>query len=85
MKKIILLLSLSLTSFLSCSKANDTLDAFDSAGCISTLVRLSNNDDDLSCSELNRELDKLERDCSRFLDEDSRASIAVIKALCQDN
>lgn len=85
MKKTVLLTFFVLINILSCSKTKDTLDAFDSVGCINTLSKLSNNEDDLSCSELSSELNKLERDCGRYLNEDSRASIAAIKALCTDN
>lgn len=85
MKKTVLLLFIALTCILSCSKANDALDALDGVGCINTLTKLSDNEDDLSCSELTAELNKIERSCSEFLDDETRAYIVLIKASCTDD
>lgn len=85
MKKTLLLASTALTLLLSCSQAKDTITALESIGCIDTLTRLSNNEDELTCEELNAELDKLERDCREFLTDDSRADIALLRELCEDN
>ncbi|WP_149274930.1 hypothetical protein [Pareuzebyella sediminis] len=85
MKKTVLLISSILLTVSGCSKAKETIDALDGLACIETASRLSNNDDDLSCSELVKELEKLERDCRAYLDDDTRADIALLKASCTDN
>lgn len=85
MKKAILLACITLPIIFSCTKASDALDTLDSVGCLNTLVRLSNNDDDLTCAELSAELNKIEKSCKDFLDEETRAEIALIKALCEDD
>lgn len=71
--------------FQACSKADNPIAAFDSANCLNTLSRLNTNDDDLSCAEINMELNTIERNCNRFLDEESRASIAALRLLCVDD
>lgn len=71
--------------YYSCGQLDDVKDTFDAADCTATLVRLNQNDDNLSCAELSTELDKLERDCREFLNDDSRANIALLKELCEDN
>lgn len=68
-----------------CSRADTPIAAFDSATCVNTLSRLNTNDDDLSCAEINSELNKIERDCNRFLDDESRANIAALRLLCVDD
>mgnify|MGYP000288903934 CR=1 FL=1 len=85
MKKTILLFTFLLTLLNSCSPLDDAKDALDTADCTATLIKISNNDDDLSCSELIKELEKLEKDCREFLNEETKANIALIKASCEDS
>ncbi len=67
-----------------CSHIEDTVDALDSVSCANSLSRLNDNDD-LSCSETIKELEKIERDCSAYLNANSKANIALLKANCQDD
>lgn len=85
MKKATLLFTVLLFLIYSCSPLEEAKDALDAAECTATLIRLSNNEDDLSCSELVQELEKLERNCREFLDEETEASIALVKQSCEDN
>lgn len=84
MKRKVVIPFVILIGLTNCSKAEETFDTLNSASCITTLTRLSNNEDDLSCSELNKELDKIERDCGRFINASNRESIALLRATCED-
>ena len=78
---IALLFLLSLTQ---CSRAEDTLDTLNSLDCLEKAIDLNNRSDDMSCDELQTELTKLENSCREILDEDTKANIALLKALCED-
>lgn len=82
-KKVVftLVLTIILTS---CSPVEEAADTLNSANCLNTLLKLSENEDDLNCSELGQELNRLERDCSSILDASTKANIDLLRTTCED-
>lgn len=81
MRKPILILSAICLLFLTnCTKAKETLD---SLNCLNKLVKLNNNDDDLSCTELISALKGLKNSCGDDENEIQEV-IDVLKSSCED-
>lgn len=85
MKKITgtILTVLALT-LINCSPAEEIKDSLNSVECLERLLDLNEDSDNMSCSEVLEELDKIENSCSEFFNEDSRAQIALLREYCDN-
>lgn len=71
--------------FTSCTPdtVRDSAETFNSLECLNKLLKLSENEDDLSCSELVSALQGLKKSCGDE-DGDIQEAIDVIIANCED-
>lgn len=71
--------------FTSCTPdtVSDSAETFNSLECLNKLLKLSENEDDLSCSELVSALQGLKKSCGDE-DGDIQEAIDVIIASCED-
>lgn len=71
--------------FTSCTPdtVRDSAETFNSLECLNKLLKLSENEDDLSCSELVSALQGLKKSCGDE-DGDIQEAIDVIIASCED-
>ncbi|PXX31220.1 hypothetical protein [Arenibacter sp. ARW7G5Y1] len=86
MKKSMVFMALVATMvFTSCTPdtVRDSAEAFNSLECLNKLLKLSENEDDLSCSELVSALQGLKKSCGDE-DGDIQEAINVIIANCED-
>lgn len=85
MKKItpIIVTILILTLF-NCSPAEEIKDTLNAAECIEKISNFSDESDDWSCSRMESELKKLEKSCKAYLNDETRAQIALLIELCED-
>ena len=72
-------------SFLACTEEHkEALDSLNSLDCLERLIELSDNGDDYTCSQLASELDKIERSCAAYLDDEDKANFEALKSSCED-
>lgn len=89
MKPKKLVTNLSLLAVLICSSCSvaddvkDTVDAVECANLIGNLTLAESND--RPCSEIIADINRIERDCEKFLDDDIRASFATARENCNGN
>ncbi|KJD33628.1 hypothetical protein PK35_07285 [Tamlana nanhaiensis] len=69
--------------FTNCSEVEEAKDTLDGLSCLNKLARLSDNDDDYTCEELIRELNKLKGSCSS-ISEDIQDYIDAFESSCED-
>ena len=86
-KKLVTTLSLlAIFIYSGCSVADDlkdTVDAVECANLIGDLTLAESNN--RPCSEIIADIDRIERDCEKFLDDDIRASFATARENCNGN
>ncbi len=73
-------------TFSNCSVVDDvkdTLNAAECAGMINDLILTESNE--RPCSAIIADIERIERDCAEYLDEDIRASFATARENCSGN
>jgi len=87
MKNRILILSLVFSIFLlsSCVKKaiENTIDAVECTNMISALILTESTE--RSCTDIIADIEKIERDCGDYIDEDLRASFVTARENCTGN
>lgn len=72
-------------SFLACTEEHkEALDTLSSLDCLDKLIELSDNGDDYTCSQLSSELDKIERSCGAYLDDEDKENFDALRNSCED-
>ena len=77
----ILIASVALLVSTNCTKTKETVD---NLGCLNKLIKLNNDSDDISCSELTAELTSIQNSCGHLFDDEDRATLALLKASCDE-
>jgi hypothetical protein len=81
MKLVVVVTSLLLLT--SCAK--DIVETADALDCAAKAKKFSENNNDLSCSELIAEINKFEKSCKAYISAESQEGLNLLKANCTDN
>lgn len=85
-KLVITISLLGLFVFSNCSVADDVKDTIDAVECANMIGNLTlAQSNDRPCSEIIADIDRIERDCEKYLDDDIRASFATARENCSGN
>ncbi|SHJ84412.1 hypothetical protein [Pseudozobellia thermophila] len=89
MKKTVLPYFLILIAFTlsNCEQAEEIKESFDTLECANLLIDIDErwDDDDVDCSEIKSDIDKILKSCGEFLDAEDKAQLEFYKANCSDD
>ncbi len=84
MKNVRIAIAIAGTLFIS-SCAKDIVETADALDCAAKAKKFSENNNDLSCSELIAEINKFEKSCKAYISTESQEGLDLLKANCTDN
>lgn len=84
-KSMLVMVAITAILFTNCTPSStlDAVDEFNNLECLNKLLKLSQNEDDISCSELVKQLNSLKNSCGD-VDGDIQEAILLIQSSCED-